>query len=201
MLVRLHLECCVQFWFLQFKEDTDRLKSVWKRVTKMIKGLDSLPCKRRLKACPGRREGSGGPHRRFQYLKGSYKGDWEYFAEAWEYCGFTRNHTNTRGNKYVLHWEGLCIYIRKKFFMVWIASCCNNLPRDIGRLPIAGDCQDAMGQGARWSHQGSLPHERLDQITFWSPFQPGLFHGSVLLKLLRKYLYSVSLVGLLFVLF
>ncbi len=42
-LVRPHLSYAVQFWSMYFRMDIDRLKSVQRRMTKMIQGLRTLP--------------------------------------------------------------------------------------------------------------------------------------------------------------
>ena len=47
--MRLHLESCIQLWSPQHKKDMDVLEWVQRRATKMIRGLEHLSYKDRLR--------------------------------------------------------------------------------------------------------------------------------------------------------
>ena len=50
VLVRPHMENCIQMWSPQYRTDMDLLKCVQKRVTKMIQKMEHLSYEDRLRA-------------------------------------------------------------------------------------------------------------------------------------------------------
>ncbi|PKU37620.1 hypothetical protein llap_12074 [Limosa lapponica baueri] len=133
VLVRPHLEYCVQFWSSPHKKkDVDRLERVKRKPTKMIKGLGSLPYEERPRELGlfslEERRLRGDDITRFQYLKGGYKKDGDSL--------FTRSHMEkTRGNGYKLLLRRFSLDTRGKFFTVRTICFWISLPREVVDSP------------------------------------------------------------------
>ncbi|PKU48818.1 hypothetical protein llap_890 [Limosa lapponica baueri] len=99
ILVRPHLEYCVQLWSCQHRKDMDLLESVQRRAMKMIRGLEHLFYEGRLRELEllslEKRRLPEDLTAVFQYLKVAYRRDGEgLFIREWS--------DGTRGNGFKL---------------------------------------------------------------------------------------------------
>ncbi|KFV40121.1 hypothetical protein N328_10841, partial [Gavia stellata] len=131
-LVRLHLENCIQVWSPQHRKDMDQLERVQRRATKMIRGLEHLPCEERLRELGlfslEKRRLWGDIIAAFQYLKWAYKKDGDK--------RFSRACCNrTRGYSFKLKESRFGLDIRMKFFTMRVVKQWNRLPREVADAP------------------------------------------------------------------
>ena len=125
MLIRPYVEYCIWVCGAQHRKDVEILERVQRRATKMMRGLQHLPYKDRLRELGlfnlEKRRLWGDLIAAFQYLKVAYKQEESQLFERVD-------NSRTRGNGFKLEEGRFGLDIRGKFFTKRVVRCWNSCP-------------------------------------------------------------------------